>query len=247
MLPELSIERVFRRELDALPIPAEFLWVPVRSDAGGTFVRRTALIVATALLVGGAVFAVNDARESGVAGPGSRATVQPRLTCLPNGVCIAPVPILVRSPELGYNLWLPGDWRETAATGPTTPGLVSRRVFTARSSEEEARVGTAGQVPAWDLTVEIWERQGRSALQWAGSDLCVAPTSCGISPMTLRGASAVQAKVPATPSSRYVRGIYVERGDRILILRFVVDPDVERPSGVTEDTFDQIVAKIGLV
>ncbi len=28
MFPELSIERVFRRELDSLPLPDERLWVP---------------------------------------------------------------------------------------------------------------------------------------------------------------------------------------------------------------------------
>jgi hypothetical protein len=65
--------------------------------------------------------------------------------------------------------------------------------------------------------------------------------------MTVRGASAIDAKVQATPSSRYVRGIYVARGDRILILRFAVDPDVDRPSDVVEETFDQILSRIGLV
>lgn len=249
MLPELNIEGVFRRELDALPIPAESLWVPVRSSVGGTFLLRTALIVVTALLVGGAVFAVRDARESGVAEPGPRATVPPRPTCLPNGVCIAPVPIMVRSQDLGYNLWLPGDWRETAVTGPTAPGLVSRRVFTARYPEDEvAAIAAARGVPAWDFLVEVWDRQGRPAAEFARTGTCTSslePT-CELSTQTLRGELAVVTTV-SLPGGRYTRSYYIEHAEKLLILRYVVDPAVDRPSQVSEQTLEQIVRMIGLV
>src|SRR2546430_14181054 len=62
-------------------------------------------------------------------------------------------------------------------SGPslTAPFLLDRRVFTARSPQEW--FGAAGVVaPAWDLDVQVWDRQGRTAIEWARAFPCDDPS-----------------------------------------------------------------------
>ena len=47
-------------------------------------------------------------------------------------------------------------------------------------------------------------------------------------------------------SSLRMHAYYIERGDRMLILRYVTEPGSEGPHGVTEQTLEQIVGSIAL-
>jgi hypothetical protein len=42
------------------------------------------------------------------------------------------------------------------------------------------------------------------------------------------------------------RAVYIDRPQAILVLRFQIDSSVPPPDGVTAETFDQIVAMLGL-
>ena len=112
MFPELSIERVFRRELDSLPLPDEQVWVPTQRTAPSAILA--VLVAGTALVV--AVVAAGLIREVGGAAMASTPPpVGPSASCEPpafgaNGRCLTLVPNLFRSEAFGYNLVIPGDW-----------------------------------------------------------------------------------------------------------------------------------------
>jgi hypothetical protein len=267
MFPELSIERVFRRELDSLPVPDEMLWIPRRRTGGPPIVA--ALITAAALLlVIVAIGAIRDTngtatQPSGVAGPS--ASCEPPAFGV-NGRCTTLLPNGFRNPAFGYNLTVPGNWREVQMPvgnrpfviggpngGPslTAPFLLDRRVFTARSPQEWSGIASGVVAPAWDLDVQVWDRQGRTALEWALVFPCNDPsvtlgeTSCAQRSDTIRGVPAV---VTTVYSFRWhVTSYYLERGDRMLILRYMYSEMVQPPDGVTEETLKQIVRSIGLV
>lgn len=259
MLPELSIERVFRRELDSLPLPPDDTWVPSpkaqRLHLLGAVVAATAvvLLIGTALAVREAADAAAAARRGVVTTPQPLALgSQVRPTCA-DGRCVSAVPIVIRNPALGYNLWIPGDWRQTKVPAPASQGgLVDRSLFTARyPQDEEAAIAAANGVPAWDFLVEVWDRQGRSALDFARTGTCASQAisraaTCEVSTQTLRGQPTVVTTVSLLGGG-YTKSYYVERGERLLILRYVIDPAVDRPSHVTEQTLEQIVRMIGLV
>src|SRR5437867_2433146 len=155
MFPELSIERVFRRELDSLPLPDEEAWVPTRQTRPSRIVAAS-LAGAALLLVLISVGLIREASGSGILSQGAAST--PRATCAPpafgaNGRCQTLLPNLVRNEAFGYNLTIPGNWREVrmpAGTDPyvigrpnaspslTAPFLLDRHVFTARPAQEWA-------------------------------------------------------------------------------------------------------------
>src|SRR5438105_1969273 len=115
MFPELSIERVFRRELDSLPLPEEQAWVPVRKTKPSAII---AMAVATAalVLVVAAAGLIRDA--SGTALASTPPSVRPSMSCEPpafsaNRRCAMLLPNGIRNPAFGYNLTIPGEWRET--------------------------------------------------------------------------------------------------------------------------------------
>ena len=271
MFPELSIERAFRRELDSLPLPDEQLWVP--TGRAGPSVISAALVAGVAVLL--VVAAAGVVREaSGTAMASVPPSVQPPATCEPpaygaNGRCLRAVPIGIRNPAFGYNLTIPGEWRETkmpAGTEPfvrdrpdiggpslTAPFLLDRRVFTGRPAWEWVGLTTVNMAPAWDLDVQVWDRQGRSAQEWSltfgpcdhtrvtfGSVGCVERTE------TIRGVTAVATTV-STISGSEMTSYYLERGEQMLILRYWTDPNVAPPPGVTKITLEGIVHSIGLV
>src|SRR2546430_11419011 len=137
MLPELSIERIFRRELDSLPVPPEETWIPDRHPARRPTPLTALVLAATVALVLGAIVA---ARDVGDAGATSRrgVTTTPlqnaaRPTCLRGGCNV------YRSDVFGYGIVLPGDWRVVAPPlhGRTPPGGALERVeFTRQSADE---------------------------------------------------------------------------------------------------------------
>ncbi|HEV8536651.1 MAG TPA: hypothetical protein VGR87_13185 [Candidatus Limnocylindria bacterium] len=250
MLPELGIERAFQRDLDLLPLPPEEAWVPAARH-GYRLAVAAAVAGVTAVLIVLILSSITGDR-TGVGSPELRVTPPPRPTCVDGGrICIAPVPIMHRHPELGYNLWLPGDWREASASSGPSGDLLDRRVFTPRTADEETIATAANGTPAWDLIVEVWRRGERSALEWAraggcgGSEPSLAAT-CHLETQTLRGAPTVVTTVSFL-DRRETKTYYIDRGERLLILRYVVDQAIGRPAHVTEETFDQIVRMIGLV
>jgi hypothetical protein len=252
MLPELTIERVFRRELDALPLPAEERWVPASTAA-----RRSALLTAivsmsAVVLVFGAAFAIWDVIGAGRTGTlSSPRPFPPRPTCV-DGVCIAPLPNLYRNPTVGYNLVIPGDWVEVVLGAAGTPGLIERRIFTARTPQSVA--GT-NEIPAvWDLLVEVWQRGDRSVVDWARTGPCAddvvaqsRTVSCELTTQTLRGAPTAVTTARTNATASYTRSYYIDHRQQVIVLRYRVDPGVSAPPGVSEATFERIVRQIGLV
>src|SRR2546427_9521932 len=128
MLPELSIQRIFRREIDSLPVPAESWWIPDRQTAR-RLVPLTALVIsATVVLVLGAIV---TAREVGdAAATGRRGVTTTPLQNLPRPTCLRGGCNVYRSDAFGYGIALPGDWRVVAPLLPrrTPPGGALGRV-----------------------------------------------------------------------------------------------------------------------
>jgi hypothetical protein len=272
MLPELTIERVFRRELDSLPVPNEQLWLPIRTRRPSSIVA--AAVAGAALVLALAAGALVREASSAATQPRVAVTATPSVlpTCAPpafgaNGRCVTLVPNAVRNPALGYNLVIPGDWREAqippgfepfvrdnprVAPSLTGPFLLERHVFTARSPREWVHV-TSSAAPPWDLEVQIWDRQGRTAFEWS---LTFGPcdrsvpnfgiSACVDGIETIHGAPFVVTTVSTLHGSQ-TTSYYLERGDQMLILRYWTDPTVEPPAGVTEATLESIVRSIGLV
>src|SRR5437762_536130 len=146
MSPELSIERIFRRELDSLSLPDEQVWVPVRRTKPSAIVA-VALAAAALALVAAAAGFLRDA--SGTALASTPPSVRPSMSCEPpafsaNRRCAMLLPNSIRNPAFAYNLTIPGNWREVRMpsgtdpfvigrpSGPslTAPFLLDRRVFT---------------------------------------------------------------------------------------------------------------------
>jgi len=265
MFPELSIERVFRRELDSLPLPSEEIWVPAHRTAPSAIL---AVSVAGAALVVAVVAAGLIRDMSGAAMASTPPSVRPSASCEPpafsaNGRCAMLLPNGIRNPAFGYNLTIPGNWREVrmpAGTDPfvigrpggpslTAPFLLDRRVFTARSPQDWSAAGVIA--PAWDMDVQVWDRQARTAIEWARTFPCDDPsvslgdTNCVQSEEVIRGTTVV---VTTVYSFRWhITSYYLERGDRILILRYLYSEMSQPPAGVTEETLKGIVRSIGLV
>ena len=279
MLPELSIERVFQRELDSLPVPAEQLWVP-NGRGGGSAIVAVFVVGAALLLVIAATGVIREAttpasQPRGVASTSSP-TLRPPASCEPpahgaDGRCTMLVPIAIRNPAFGYNLTIPGEWHETQmppGTEPfvrdrpgsvpslTAPFLLDRHVFTARSAQDWVYVAgnlAPGWDIAWDLDVQVWDRQGQSAVEWSRTFGPCDPAvpAFGISGCTqrtevIRGATFVVTTV-STLRGPETTTYYLDRGDQMLILRYSIDPTVAPPSGVTPATLEGIVHSIGLV
>jgi hypothetical protein len=269
MHPELSIERVFRRELDSLSLPDEQVWVPVRRTKPSTIVAVAVAAAALVLVVAAAGF-IREA--SGTALASTPPSVRPSVSCEPpafsaNRRCAMLLPNGIRNPAFGYNLTIPGNWREVRMpsgtdpfvigrpSGPslTAPFLLDRRVFTARSPEEWSAAGILA--PAWDLDVQVWDRQGRTTPEWARAFPCDDPsvtlgeTHCVQTEETIRGTTAA---VTTVASFRWhITSYYIESGDRMVILRYMYSEMSQPPGGVLPGAMDEtlkgIVRSVGLV
>ena len=274
MFPELSIERVFRRELDSLPLPDEQVWMPTRTPGGPT-IRAVSVVAAALVLAVAAAGLLRDATGAATQPRGvatSEPSLRPAATCEPpaygaNGRCARLVPNGIRNPAFGYNLTIPGEWHEAQmplGSGPfasdrpnagpslTAPFLLDRKVFTARSPYEWV-LTTNNAVPAWDLDIQVWDRQGRTALDWSRTFGPCDPaipvfgiTGCTQRTEVIRGGTFVVTTV-STFRGPQTTSFYLDRGDQILILRYSSDPNVTPPPGVTEATLLGIVHSIGLV
>ncbi len=198
---------------------------------------------------------------------------QPPAICAPpgfgaNGRCLSLLPNLFRNEAYRYNLTIPGGWREVqmpVGTEPfvrdqpsgdpslSAPFLLDRHVFTARSAQEWGP--PAGNLaPPWDLDIQVWNRQGRTALEWSRAFPCGAPvalgdTRCVRSEETIHGTTAT---VTTVFSFRWhITSYYFEWGDEMVILRYMYS-EMSRPPfdvlpGVAEEALHQIVRSIGLV
>jgi hypothetical protein len=149
---------------------------------------------------------------------------------------------------LGYNLVIPSEFTMVDESGGQSPPnlparLVSRLRLTARPSRADAATTAQyGQVPPWDLVVEVYTTR-ISALALAQSHGCTngcvtAPTTLGQQPALLATWSDGQLEI---------HGYYVERPDRVLVFRYATGETAERPSGVTEEVLQRIIEQVGLL
>jgi hypothetical protein len=244
MLPELSIERIFRREIDSLPLPAESLWIPDRQTARRSIPLTALVLAATVALVLGAVVTARDVGDA--AATGRRGVITTPLPNVPRPTCLRGGCNVYRSDAFGYGIVLPADWRVAPPLrGRRLPVSELERVeFTRQSADEWVLAVGSGLVVPWDVVVEVHERRGILAMDWARADGC-GPNPCVTGQTTIAGSPAYVASWSASPSLR-MHAYYVERGDRILILRYVTGPASEGPHGVTERTLEQIVGSLAL-
>jgi hypothetical protein len=218
------------------------------------------LVVAAAVLAVGAGFVLVN-RGGGASSDGIQQPIPTR------GISF--LQTVIRNERFGYNLTIPGVWRETAraigaepiaverpSASPalTAAFLLDRRVFTARSPEDWVLPpGSAATAPAWDLDVQVWDRQRRTAEEWSltfgpcdHSKVTFGPSACTETTETIRGVTAVLTTVSNLRGSQTI-SYYIEHGDQMLILRYWTDPNVTPPDGVTKATLEGIVRSIGLV
>jgi hypothetical protein len=245
MLPELSIERVFRREIDSLPLPAEGLWIPDRPTARRSIPLTVLVITATVLLVLGAVVTARDVGDAAATVRRGERTVP--LPILPRPTCLRGDCNVYRNDAFGYGIVLPAGWWQATALiqgRPPRAGELHRVEFTGRTPDEWISAVGPGLVVPWDVVVDVHERRGVLAMDWARADGCGA-NPCVTSQTTIGGSPAYAASWSLSPSLQ-MHAYYVERGDRILILRYVTGPGSEGPHGVTERTLEQIVGSIAL-
>ncbi|TMG43135.1 MAG: hypothetical protein E6H91_16435 [Chloroflexi bacterium] len=246
MLPELSIERIFRREIDSLPLPPEKWWIPDRQTARRSALLTALVISATVVLVLGAVVTAREVGEA--AATGRRGVTTAPLQNLPRPTCLRGGCNVYRSDAFGYGIVIPRDWRvqDSSRFGLSDPSLLDRVEFTARTPEEWQLLAAVrvDLIAPWDLFVEVHDRNGFAASDWARSDGC-GRNPCMVGETTLSQSPAYVASWAVTPSLE-MHAYYVERGERMLILRYVTGPGSEGPHGVTERTLEQIVGSIVL-
>jgi hypothetical protein len=243
MLRNPGIESVLRRELDSLPLPPEEQWLPDRDGghwSSAAWLLTGSLLIGVALVAGPAVGALLTQGAAASRPPLVRPTV---LASRP----IAPLPNLIVNTALGYSLLLQANWRESGRwqSIPGDAALLGVATYTARSSQQELallnRYGPLAKVP-WDLTAEMWSRNGMSTLDWARVRGGCAAT-CTVGNAQIRGVSFLTTVDAATGVHFY----YVERGDRVLAFSFIVGTPAEQPQRVTQDTLEEIVRSVGLL
>jgi hypothetical protein len=247
MYPRADLEAVFQRDLDQLPLPDTDRWVPAET-------RDLFPIAAFAVLVIGVLVSVvtvagirDQVLSLVLATPPARPTSS-------GGRAIAPLPKVDRNTEFGYNLTVPA-WLRVSDVPPAdaaAKGLLRSVRFTGRSPEQEraflASAGAAsgaGEIPSWDLVLEVWQRDGLGAKQWATQDDGCAG-GCTLGSTDVHGTSAVTAEWTDSSGAR-VHAFYFERGSNIMVLRYAVGAEADRPQDVTPALLDQVVRSLGLV
>lgn len=247
MSPQKSLEAIFERDLDQLPLPDADRWVP--TEKRDLFPVAAVAALAIFLMVG--LVTVAGIRDQ----VSSRVLSSPPTLVRPTvigGVGIGPLPNDYRNTEFGYNLTVPA-WLRASNVLPTNAaakGLLHSARFTGRSPDQEsALLGSAGarsgQTPTWDLLIEVWQRDGLSAGEWATQhDRCAA--ACTVGSAVIHGTSALTAEWTDSSDAR-VHAFYFERGPNILVLRYAIGSEAERPQDVTPELLEQVVRSIGLV
>ena len=238
MLPQ-SLETIFERDLDQLPLPDADRWVPKEKR---DLVPVAAVVAFAIFLMVGLMTAAGMRASSVLASPPVRPTSS-------GGRLIGPLPNEYRNAEFGYNLTVPA-WLRVSTLPPanaTAKGLLHSERFTGRSAEQERALVAAGPtaIPSWDLVIEVWQRDAFSAEQWAVQrDGCAA--GCALGSTVIHGTSAVTA-VWTESTGTTVHAFYFERGPNILVVRYAVGSEADRPQDVTPELLDQVVRSIGLV
>jgi len=244
MLPELSIERIFHRELDSLPLPPEGSWIPNRTAPRQSVPLAALVVAATVVLVLGAAMTIREAGDA--AATGRRGVTTAPLIEVPRPTCLRGACNVYRSDAFGYGIVLPANWRVAppipSRAAPT--GQLDRVEFTSQTSAEWIHAVGVDLVVPWDVVVEVRERRGALARDFAQGDGCGA-SPCVASETTLSQSPAYTASWLISPAMR-MHAYYVERADRMLVVRYVTEVGKEGPHGVTERTLQEIVDSITL-
>ena len=244
MFRQNSLEAIFERDLDQLPLPDADRWVPTEKR---DLVPVAAVAAFAIFLMVGLVTVAGMRASSVLASPPVRPTSS-------GGRLIGPLPNEYRNTEFGYNLTVPA-WLRVSDVPPANAaakGLLRSVRFTGRNPEQEraflASAGAAsraGEIPSWDLVIDVWQRDGLSAEQWASQrDGCA--SSCTLGSTVIHGTTAVTTEW-TEPAGATVHAFYFERGPNILVLRYAIGAEGERPQDVTATLLDQVVRSIGLV
>jgi hypothetical protein len=244
MLPELSIERIFHRELDSLPLPPEGSWIPNLTSTKRSIPLAALVVAATVVLVVGVAMTIREAGDA--AATGRRGVTTAPLINLPRPTCLRGGCNVYRNDAFAYGIVLPENWRVAPPVPGRTAetGQLDRVEFTSQTPDEWTRAVGAGLVVPWDLVVEVRERRGVLARDFAQAEGCGADP-CVASETTLSQSPAYIASWSISPAM-HMHAYYIERADRMLILRYVTGPGSEGPHGVTERTLQQIVDSITL-
>jgi hypothetical protein len=258
MLPNSGFESVLRREIDSLPLPPEAEWMPSSTGpASGPLWATGGVLLIVAAVIGGN--AAREWRQAAQPEAGSPATVSstPRVgpTALPtvvDGRGVAPVPIVARHPELGFNLVLPGDWRRAEDLWRVLYReypLVGRVSYTARSPAEQAellkRLGNrdAAELPwelPWDVSIAIWSNDGITAEQFARLRGGCGPT-CTVSSTVIKSTTFLTTVDAVTGRHAF----YAQRPNGLLVVSYIVGSAADQPTGVSSQTLENIVRSIG--
>jgi hypothetical protein len=242
-----TLLRFAERAVAQIPVPAR----PSERRGRRSLVTDVAVVVAAVALLLGGTFAgrlLNDARSGAATQPSS--TPDPAEGNV-GGPLVAPPPNLVQNPRFGYNLTLPFWFRKSPDAegafaqhpGLQRAGLLSVEVYTSRTSEQEQDAATAGrQFRPWDLYIEVWERQGRSAEEWARSWYGCA-SECTLTDTVLRGAPGV---IATFGGSTRGKAYLLERGDQLLVLGYTIGSENDL-RGTSEAMLEQIITSIGLL
>jgi len=260
MLRDYNFVDALRREVDRIALPPESEWSPKASTGRGLW-SLAALAIGSLAVAAVALSVVTTDGAAAGAGEVLRRTIgvvplvlQPRPTppvrptVIEGGRRVLPVPNEYRNTQFRYNLVVPAWFHQTPiAVADSVPGLLHRAVFTARDEAAEARFA-GGRFLPWDLIVEVYQRGDRTSEQWAGDLGCnrsgpAGASTCALTPTQIHGTPAIV----GTRSAPLTGKMYlIERGDQILVLRYVLGDESNRPQDVTEATLDQIIGSLGL-
>ncbi len=247
MLRDYNFRDALRREVDRVALPREDEWIPEISSERGPW---PVLATIGAIMMAAVLVILIEARptESPVAQQPAVVTPPSRPTTLPGGIGLVPLPIMYHNEQFNYNLVVPAWFHQTASTGsPSSPSLLGSVVFTARSEADEAQF-SRGQLHPWDLIVEVYRRGDLSVEQWAANLGCgasgqTASRTCGSAPSVINGVHMlVVTYADPMPGKMYL----VERGEQLLVLRYNLGDESNRPQDVTQLTLDQIITSLGL-
>lgn len=234
MRRERSLDSLFARDLDRLPLPEPELWLPPSRRRRSRPLSIATAIIAAVVLGAIAGLGLQEVRSS---------KVPAAATAAPTGSPAAGASWIHVNSRFNYSIALPTQWRRSEAERivPSDVGrLGSREIFTARTPQEEARFVGSQPLP-WNLFIEVWDRAGQSAEDylrtwWRCAEGCVTAT-------TLKGAR-VLVGVMGPP---LVGRVYViERGERFLVLRYGIGDESNRPRDVTEETLQRIISSLEL-
>jgi hypothetical protein len=110
----------------------------------------------------------------------------------------------------------------------------------------------------WDVVIEVWQRRDLSAEEWATTFGCGDASSqvvpCNVTraelPRWVHRITAIPA-VLATPTApvrgkTYDKTYVLERGDELIVFRYAVGDERDRPADVTASVLEEIIGSIGL-